>query len=290
MVTVPIAGGLTDTAQASTTSPQIAGSVAAPSAADVSPICDAPDASTTLGPAPSLPSDPTSTVVTPTGGVYDFTVTSSGIYVYTGSMLDTYTLSGSPNGSFAVPAQFGSGDEVSQPVVDSSGNIYLSSYYGKLVDKFSPLGTVLWSVDPQSGNPTGLFGVGSGSAFQLVVSVVQNKTSSTLLNPSTGAASGSSALVDDFDYVTQESNGNLLFSGNGYVRPWIPPVPRSSPPSAPPTLRGRTSTPGRGPSSTIRPRPCRGRMGRSTRPTRSTPSRARAPRATSRALLTSAET
>jgi len=217
MVTVPIAGSLTDTAQASTTSPQIAGSVAAPTAADVSPICDAPDASTTLGPAPSLPSDPTSTVVTPTGGVYDFTVTSSGIYAYTGSMLDTYTLSGSPNGSFAVPAQFGSGDEVSQPVVDSSGNIYLSSYYGKLVDKFSPSGTVLWSVDPQSGNPTGLFGVGSGSAFQLVVSVVQNKTSSTLLNPSTGAASGSSALVDDFDYVTQESNGNLLFSGNGYV-------------------------------------------------------------------------
>src|ERR1019366_8096571 len=109
-------------------------------------------------------------------------VTSSGIYVYTGSMLDTYPLSVSPNGSFAVPAQVGSGDEVSQPVVDSSGNTFLSSYLGKLVDKFSPSGTLLWSVDPQSGSPTGLFGVGSGSGFRLVVSVVQNTTSSTLLN------------------------------------------------------------------------------------------------------------
>ena len=217
MVTVPVAEGLADTAHATVPSPQITGSVAAPTAVDISPICDAPDASTTLGPAPTVPSNPTRTVVTPAGGVYDFTVTSSGIYVYTGTMLDTYTLSGSPNGSFAMPARFGSNDEVSPPVVDSSGNIYLSSYYGKLVDKFSPSGTVLWSVDPQSGNPTGLFGVGNGSEFQLVVSVIQNTKSSTLLNSSTGAVNGTFALVDDFDSVTQESNGNLLFSGNGYV-------------------------------------------------------------------------
>ena len=50
---------------------------------------------------------------------------------------------------FALPANFGGADEVYQPVVDPSGNIYLSSYYGTAVDKFSPTGALLWSVDPQ---------------------------------------------------------------------------------------------------------------------------------------------
>ena len=44
--------------------------------------------------------------------------------------------------------------------------------------KFSPTGTLLWSVDPEGGNPTGIFSVGTGSGFQLVVSVVQDKSAS----------------------------------------------------------------------------------------------------------------
>ena len=38
-------------------------------------------------------------------------------------------------------------------MVDSSGDIYLSSYYGQTVDKFSPSGTLLWSVDPRQRQP-----------------------------------------------------------------------------------------------------------------------------------------
>ena len=79
--------------------------------------------------------------------------------------------------------------EPSQPVVDPSGNIYLSSNYGQVVDKFSPSGTLLWSVDPQNGGPEGLFGFNTGSGFELAVSIVQNKSSSDLLNLSTGRRS-----------------------------------------------------------------------------------------------------
>jgi hypothetical protein len=210
--------GLIGTSHAqSVVTPQIPGSVAAPTTADASPVCDAPNTSSTLGPASSVPSSPTSTVVTPSGGVDNFTATSSGIYVNTGTTLATYNLAGTPVSSFALPSGFTGGNEISQPVVDSSGNIYLATYYGQKVDKFSPSGTVLWSTDPESGNPTGLFSMGSGAGFQLVVSVVQSSSRSDLLNPATGAISGSFPLVDHDGFVTQEANGNLLYSGNGYV-------------------------------------------------------------------------
>ncbi|HXW39255.1 MAG TPA: hypothetical protein VEJ44_06135, partial [Acidimicrobiales bacterium] len=39
---------------------QLPGSVAAPSASEVSPICDAPDPTEVLGPQPSLPANPVS--------------------------------------------------------------------------------------------------------------------------------------------------------------------------------------------------------------------------------------
>ncbi len=45
----------------------------------------------------------------------------------------------------------------------------------------------------------------------------QTPAGSDLIDQSTGAVNGSFPLFDDFDYVTQESDGNLLFSGNGYV-------------------------------------------------------------------------
>ena len=112
--------GLIAPANADTTSPQISGSVAAPSAAEISPICDAPTASGTLGPATSLPSSPTSTLVTPAGGVVNFTTTSTDIYVNTGSQLITYSLSGSEVSSFTLPSGFAGSDEVSDPVIDPS--------------------------------------------------------------------------------------------------------------------------------------------------------------------------
>ena len=101
-------------------------------------------------------------------------------------------------------------------MVDPSGDIYLSSNYGQIVDKFSPTGSLLWSVDPHNGSPEGLFGITTGSGFELAVSLVQNTSSSDLLDLSTGAVDGSFPLVDD-GYVTEESDGNFLYSQGGYV-------------------------------------------------------------------------
>ncbi len=216
---VAVLGGVFSSAHAGSATPQISGSVAAPTASEISPVCAAADPTGVLGPTTSPPSNPTRTLITPTGGVVNFTATSTGIYVDTGSQLITYSLAGSEVRSFNLPSVIvnRNGNEVSQPVVDPSGNIYLSSYYDQVLDKFSPTGTLLWSVDPQGGNPTGIFSIGTGSNFQLAVTVGQNSASSDLINQSTGAVSGSFPLIDDFDYVTQESDGNLLFSGKGYV-------------------------------------------------------------------------
>jgi len=195
--------------------PQIPGSPAAPTADEITPICTTTTPAAVLGPSSTLPADPTSTLVNPSGGVVNFAATSSDLYVDTGTQLVTYTLSGSKVASFALPAHF-TGNSSSSPVVDPSGDIYLSSYYGQLVDKFSPSGTLLWSADPQGGNPIGLFSVGTGAHFQLVVSLVQDSKSSLVLDQANGSVAGTFALVDH-GFVTQESDGNLLYSANGYV-------------------------------------------------------------------------
>jgi F5/8 type C domain len=213
--------GLIGTGHAQSAPPQISGSVAAPTSADMTPVCTAPDPTDVLGPAPTLPANPTSTVVTPSGGVADFTATATGLYVDTGTAVDTYTLSGSLVGSFPLPSGFTGSNGISQPVVDPAGNIYLSTYYGLQVDKFSSSGTLLWSVDPESGMPTGLFSLGTGSGFELMVSL-GHATRSDELNLSTGAVSGSFPVVSNGDYVTQESDGDLLESGNGYVTTYSP--------------------------------------------------------------------
>ena len=192
---------------------QIPGSVAAPSASQVSPICDAPEPQTALGPAPSLPTTPTSTLISPPGGVVDFTATSSDLYVNTGSQLITYTLSGTEVGAFSIPSSnFSSGAEPTQPVIDSSGDIYIGSYYGQVVDEFSPSGKLLWSVDPESGHPVGLFPVGSGANFSVGVSLVEHTGQSEELSATNGSDVGTFPLYDDFGYVTQESNGDYLFT------------------------------------------------------------------------------
>jgi hypothetical protein len=221
VVAVPaVTAGLLRVGQvASTAVPQITGSVAAPSASEVSPICDAPDPTSTLGPGPTLPSDPTSRVVTPSGGVSDFAATSTNLYVDTDTQLDTYTLSGSLVHSFALPSKLtgGSAQQVSQPVVDPSGNIYLASYSGQTVAKFSPTGSELWAVDPSKGLPTGLFSIGSGGNFELAVTL-EGQATSQLLDLSTGATSGTFPWADNGEYVTPEADGDLLVSGTGYVQ------------------------------------------------------------------------
>ena len=201
------------------TSPQIPGSPAAPSATEVSPVCTTATPASVLGPATALPAKPTTTVVMPVGGVRTFTATSSNLYVDTGTQLVTYTLGGARVSSFALPARFaGSAYPIYQPVVDPSGDIYLSSYYGAAVDKFSPSGALLWSVDPNGGNPTAIFGLGSGASYTVAVSIVQGTGASLLLDPASGSVTGTFPLVAGMDdYVTQEVGGNLLHSGDGYV-------------------------------------------------------------------------
>ncbi len=211
-------GGLSGTAAPT---PQIPGSPAAPTAADVSPMCTTTDPAAVLGPSTSLPSTTTSTVVTPSGGVVTFVATSSDLYVNTGTQLATYTLAGSEVGSFALPYGFTSSEEPTAPVIDSSGNIYIASNWGQVVDKYSPTGTLDWSVDPESGSPTGLFSVTNGGTFELMVSVSQDTAHSDVLNTATGAVTGTFPLVDS-GYVTQAPGGDLLYSANGYVTTFSP--------------------------------------------------------------------
>jgi tetrahydromethanopterin S-methyltransferase subunit B len=224
VVAITVGAAVGGSAHASAPSPQIPGSPAAPGAAEISPVCTTTTPSAVLGPAPALPSNPVSTVVTPTGGVNSFTATSTNLYVDTGSQLITYTLAGALVSSFALPPHFaGAADEVYEPLIDPAGNIYLSSYYGAAVDKFSPSGTLLWSVDPRGGSPTAIYSAGTGAGFDVVVSIVQNTGSSLVLDPATGAVTGSFPLVVAKEgMVSHETNGDLLYTANGYVETLSP--------------------------------------------------------------------
>ena len=220
-VVAPAAATLTST-RAGASGQSLAGSVPAPSASEVSPMCNTASPATVLGPAStSVPTNPVTTVATPAGGVGSLVATASDLYVVNAgnpATLYVYTLAGAMVTSFGLPTGFDSAGEISQPVVDGSGNIYLSSYYAQKVDKFSPTGTLLWSVDPSGDNPTNLFMAGSGASAQLVASFVQG-TSSVVLNESTGAAGAPFPFYSPVGgYVTTEASGNLLASDNGYVQ------------------------------------------------------------------------
>jgi len=219
---VTVGFGVSNSARATGTPPQIAGSPAAPTASEISPVCTTTTPTSVLGPATTVPAKPTSTVVTPAAGVDNFAATSTDLYVESGSQLVTYTLAGAEVSSFTLPANFAIGaDQVTQPVIDPAGDIYLASYYGTTVDKFSPTGALLWSVDPQGGNPSSLFGTGTGSAFRVEVTIAQDSAASLTLDPTTGAVSGTFPLVDH-GFVTLESGGDLLYSANGYVETLSP--------------------------------------------------------------------
>lgn len=102
VVVASVATGLVLHTGAGSPTPQIAGSPAAPTAAEVSPICTTTDPASVLGPSSTtLPTSPVSKVVAPSGGVADFAATSSALYVDNGSQLVTYSLSGAQESAFA---------------------------------------------------------------------------------------------------------------------------------------------------------------------------------------------
>jgi hypothetical protein len=206
---------------------EVADSVAAPSAANVSPSCAVPDPARVLGPVATLPSQPVTTVVKPSGGIYTMAVDPSGVYVVNGGGLSVYNLSGSLIRSFPIaPGLTGYGSNgISQPVVGPSGDIYLSSYYGQTVDAYSPTGQLLWSADPDGGNPNNIFAVTSAAgAWELAVSNTQDHSASYVYSAA-GSRVGTTALwaTGGNTSFSQESDGDILYAdGQGLVQTWAP--------------------------------------------------------------------
>jgi hypothetical protein len=233
---LPVATGASVKKASATTGslePQIAGSVAAPSASATTPSCELLDPSTELGPAVTPPAHPVTTLVSPPGGVWTFSATSSALYVLNGNGLYVYTLSGTLVARLAVPSAITTnmnngasiGDnEISEPVVDPAGDIYLSSYYGGSVAAISPSGSLLWVAHPGGGNPTNIFAATSGSGqFELGVSTIQAPSSSYLYDAAGDQVGTASLWVSASGYTTQENNGDILYAdGAGYVQTWDP--------------------------------------------------------------------
>ncbi len=206
-------------------SPQIPGSVPAPGASEISPICSTTQPAKVLGPQATLPANPVTKLISPAGGVNQFSASGTNLYVETtvagAPTIAVYTLTGALVTQITLPAGWNAGQE-SAPVIDASGNIYVSSYYSQRVVAYSPTGTQLWSVAPNNGNPDNLFSVGTGAGWHLVVSLVQDKAAGTsrVLDPATGALTGATVpfYAPSYTQITERADGTALYSGNGYVK------------------------------------------------------------------------
>ena len=144
------------TAHAGRPTPQIHGSVAAPTAADISPICDAPDPTGILGPSSTLPSNPTSTLVTPPGGVVNFTATRQRPLRRHREPADHLHPVGH-RGQLVHPSVRRSSTVTAtrSPSRSSTrrGTSTSPATTDQVLDKFSPTGQLLWSVDPGGRQP-----------------------------------------------------------------------------------------------------------------------------------------
>ena len=195
------------------------GSASPPSASSITPICGDPHPAKSLGPAPSLPPNPVH-VIAGTFAVEGFDVTASAIYVFDGANLLTYSLSGEKEGSFALPKEFVR-NQVSGPVVDPSGDIWLDSYYGDRLAKFSPSGRVLWST--RSYANSSIVGLETRYGFRVAVTVNTGHgyLHARLLTPG-GRHAGTLPVALANDAVSETPAGDTLVSGGGYVRMYSP--------------------------------------------------------------------
>lgn len=202
----------------------VPGGVSGPALSSVNQVCGvpAPGVTSLLGPRRALPGDPLTPLVQPAGGLRNFAVSSARLVVNTGSSIMEYSLNGQLTGSFSLPSAFSSfSSGVTAPLLLPGGEIVMASYYGKKVDWFSTDGAVLSSVDPDDGNPTGIFEVMDRSRDMDVAVSVRDEQRSVLLNAD-GSRIGTFPLVDDSGFVTTEPNGDLLYGAQGYVTEWNP--------------------------------------------------------------------
>lgn len=221
----------------------VPGSVPGPPLSSVDPVCGVPGPGTTtlLGPRRELPANPLTPLVQPVGGLRNFAVSSAGIVVNTGSTIMEYSLSGQLTGSFSLPSAFSNFTSgVTAPLLLPGGEIVLASYYGKTVDGFSPGGTVLFSVDPDGGNPTGAFEVMNPSRHVRLAVSLRDARKSVLLEAN-GSRIGTFPLVDDSGFVTTEPNGDLLYGAGGFVTEWNPTATKVITRFGSSELRGRDS-------------------------------------------------
>ena len=197
------------------------GSVSPPRGGSITPVCGDPQPAKSLGPAPSLPSKPVH-VIASGFAVQGFSATRTGVYVFDGSRLLTYSLSGAPKSTFALPSQFTGRNQysVTGPVVDPAGDIWLDSYYGDRLDKFSPTGRLLWST--RSYATSSIVGLETRSGFRLGVTInTGHGFKHTLLLSDGGRASGSLPLALR-GFVSQTPDGGALLSEGGYVQRYSP--------------------------------------------------------------------
>jgi len=207
----------------------IDGSVSPPSSTASTASCQDPEPSQAEGPQ-STPSESPTTVVSPPGGVWNFSATSSRLYVVNGNGVGVYSIGGSLLDQFTLPPSLTtniftgaaiSDNGISQPVVDASGTIYISSYYADIVAAFAPTGAELWAVRPPN-LPTNIFPITTTeSSFNLAVSTVDDIQQSYLYTPA-GEAGGTVRLwLPGSAYTTSSATGNLIVSdGTGHVQTW----------------------------------------------------------------------
>jgi hypothetical protein len=140
--------------------------------------------------------------------------------VFDGANLLTYSLSGEKEGSFALPKEFVR-NQVSGPVVDPSGDIWLDSYYGDRLAKFSPSGRVLWST--RSYANSSIVGLETRYGFRVAVTVNTGHgyLHARLLTPG-GRHAGTLPVALANDAVSETPAGDTLVSGGGYVRMYSP--------------------------------------------------------------------
>ncbi len=204
---------------------QVPGSIAAPRASSITSSCQMPTPAQELGPRPLLPGNPFSRVISPQGGFDEMSVSASRIYTVGAGGVDVFSMTGQLLDRFALPARLVAHKptDFSQPVIDPSGQIFLSSRTGGWVAELSAHGSLLRTF-PIRGEPTNIFALQAGSAsktFELGISTT-TLSSSSLVFDEGGHYMGHVAFkAATAGWVTTGATHQVIYSnGKGFVQVW----------------------------------------------------------------------